>query len=196
MPFEIKPITKTDGSRLFVEIGKKFRNANPLLPVVKKGDEVLVVTKHSLGNMFIEKKLLGKYIRYYELVAEDSHLSLRSFEGKVVRYATSAHARVEGIQDVDLKRFLLVDYSSTENPSGEIVCSFDWLENCYGLEVLPDKLAQFEKTTCSRPRCRKVFSKSFKFCPYCSEKNSDYRKTLVENHLKEKVKKNLTNKEN
>lgn len=163
---ELKKISKADKTnpnnvRLFVELGMDSKESSPFSRL-SSDDEVLIIPKRKASLEFIDKNLLGKYISYLRL--EEKTQFCMFFEGIVQKN----NKKYWGGDEPDDCKFVIVDYS--ENEEGEIADTFDHLEDVFDLKVIESKQKRFTKTECLNKRCRKSFSESFKYCPYCGHK--------------------------
>jgi hypothetical protein len=164
---EIKKITKTDGKRLFVEIGKTLKSGEGHLPDLKKGDEVGVLTFRKINSEELEK-LLGKYVKFLELDEKEGFVMW--FEGII-----KENKKEFWDDDHELKgRYALISYEFTDKPEGEATEEFNELE-VFDFKVLPDKIKSIEKTQCTNQKCKKYSLAEYKFCPNCGKKKKKWQ---------------------
>lgn len=159
---EIRKITKTDGKRLFIEIGKNMRKSE-FLPELKKGDEVLLLPLRKLSKSEMDR-LIGKYISYYDLADDESHtlkqegivkLNKEEYWDKNDEYSKS-------------KRYVLIDPELGPNDV------FDNLDEKFDLKVFKNKELYINKVECDK--CKKKYFEGYKYCPFCGKYNKLYKK--------------------
>ena len=164
---EIRKITKTDkdGKRLFIELGKSMKEGDKL-PVLKKGDEILLMPVRKLSAKQMES-LMGKYVKFLD-INEGESFALYS-EG-VIKKNDPKYWDEEDSDDVKEYKYALID------PEIGAADFFDDLNHVFDLQVIPGREKYVNKINCYK--CKKQFFEAYKFCPHCGKYNRLYNKEV------------------
>jgi len=162
---EISKVTKTDkdGKRLFIEIGKRMKESDKL-PILKKGDEILLMPIRKLSTIQMES-LIGKYVKFFDISDEESFALC--FEGVIKKNSSKFWEKDDG-EDIKKCKYTLID------PEIGAIDFFDDLDDVFDLQVISGREKYVDKVNCYK--CKKQFFEAYKYCPHCGKYNRLYNK--------------------